>query len=374
MKRWLGVAVVMAGVSGLGCGAGDDGTGGALTEVSRESSEALSSACAANTRCVVDLPATKCGDGSRSFVNVIDRKNPNDLYLFLQGGGACWDRATCGCTTANGCTGITAPTLTRADPTQVENAWSTDLNGPVAGFNVVEIPYCTGDVHSGRRTANYGSGLNPLRVEHNGYANVTASLAYAKARFPGVKRVVVVGQSAGALGVEFNLSQVRKTFPAAKIYAVADSGAPFRPPQLALSTLRSLYDTWGSAANLPPGIVDTNRDGVVDFAEIIDHNTKAMPEVKFGLDSAYGDVVFGAFIALLGSPPKDAVKNILLTTAANELNNKPNAKGFYINGGAHVLALFPPESTKSQGVYYVDWVKQMVSDSPAWTTLATPPN
>jgi hypothetical protein len=108
---------------------------------------------------MVELPpesGAACGDGSpyRFFVN----RTPlsHDLVISYEGGGACWDQKAClgegplsaanpngippdYMTSANVAFGLVTPFTARNDPAQAVQTQS---------WNMVFLPYCTGDVHS----------------------------------------------------------------------------------------------------------------------------------------------------------------------------------------------------------------------------------
>ncbi|MFO0676335.1 MAG: hypothetical protein U0169_07365 [Polyangiaceae bacterium] len=111
----------------------------------------------------------------------------------------------------------------------------------------------------------------------------------------------------------------------------------------------------------------------MDFGEILAHDVKKFPNVRFGLPAAYDDIVMGTFIGLLGNPPAGAVQGILTTTLNQELANAPNAKAYYIDGITHVLTAFPDQVTATQGWHVDDWVRAMITRSSTWTNVVTPP-
>src|ERR1041385_7090467 len=147
----------------------------------------------------VALPGTQCGNGSPYQFFARRTRSPN-LLFFFEGGGACWDFDTCsgragvlGAANPNGIaddymTQFTAkfvsPLVNGADPGLPLRA-RTDL--VTKDWNIVYMPYCTGDVHIGNKTATYvdPTGAEPPLVwRHNGYNNTIAAANYAKSLFP----------------------------------------------------------------------------------------------------------------------------------------------------------------------------------------------
>src|SRR5436190_14428072 len=147
----------------------------------------------------VALPGATCGNGSQYKFFVHKTSSPN-LLFFFEGGGACWDYDTCsgragilGAANPNGIaddymTQFTAkyvsPIVDGADP-GIPGRSRTDL--ATKDWNIVYMPYCTGDVHIGNRRTTYvdtTGGQPPLTWNHAGYTNTLAAVSYAHARFP----------------------------------------------------------------------------------------------------------------------------------------------------------------------------------------------
>src|SRR5207253_1387507 len=154
----------------------------------------------------------------------------------LDGGGACWGPVDVGggfiintCDPANGFIDHAKFGLNDSKNGQSwaqvygKNPMLGGVNSPFkSGFNIVRIPYCTGDVHAGNVQQSYGS--------HSGYSNVTSMLKAIYNRFPAPNTLVFEGGSAGGLGVECNLQQVRTKWPSVTLYSINDSGIPLMPP------------------------------------------------------------------------------------------------------------------------------------------------
>jgi hypothetical protein len=221
----------------------------------------------------VELPGTRCGNGSQYKFFVHKTPSPNLLFLF-EGGGACWDYDTCsgragvlGAANPNGIsndymTQFTAkyvsPIVNGADPGLPLRS-RTDL--PTKGWNIVYMPYCTGDVHVGNRQSTYvdtTGGQPPLTWSHSGYTNTLAAVAYARSQFPAVNKLLVTGFSAGGAATAAGYYFVRRGISPLRGYALNDSG-PIFPAPSAGSRSRGLHDqirqAWGLdsvLSQLPP--------------------------------------------------------------------------------------------------------------------------
>ncbi|WP_224364540.1 pectin acetylesterase-family hydrolase [Hyalangium versicolor] len=232
----------------------------------------------------VALPGTVCGNGSQYKFWIRKTSSPNLLVLF-EGGGACWDYDTCsgragvlGAANPNGIaddyiTQFTAkyvsPIVNGADPGLPFRS-KTDL--VTKDWNIVYMPYCTGDVHIGNNTATYvdSTGANPPLVwHHNGYGNTIAMANYAKTQFPNVQKLLVTGYSAGGTATSSSYYFVRKAINPARGYLLNDSGPIFLAPNTT-DLSRALHDkirqSWNlnSVFSLLPASFNMNNFGSIN--------------------------------------------------------------------------------------------------------------
>ena len=117
----------------------------------------------------VELPGTVCSNGSQYRFWYYDSPSSNNLLISFEGGGACWDYATCsgqagilGASNPNGIptdyitqfkAKFVSPLINGADPGIPPFRSKTNI--ATNGFDMVYMPYCTGDVHIGNRNATY---------------------------------------------------------------------------------------------------------------------------------------------------------------------------------------------------------------------------
>jgi hypothetical protein len=232
----------------------------------------------------IELPGTRCGNGSQYKFFISRTSSPHVLFLF-EGGGACWDYDTCsgragvlGAANPNGISDdymqqftakYVSPIVNGADPGLPLRA-KTDL--VTKGWNVVYLPYCTGDVHVGNNVATYvdPTGANPpLTWHHNGYANTIAAANYVKTQIPGVQKLLVTGFSAGGAATSSAYYFVRKAINPAKGYLLNDSGPIYLAPNVD-SLSRPLHDqirqSWNlnSVFGLLPASFDQNNFGSIN--------------------------------------------------------------------------------------------------------------
>ena len=211
----------------------------------------------------VEVPGTVCGNNSqyRFFVRTTDSPN---LLFFFEGGGACWDYDTCsgraslGAANPNGipqdymqsfAATYASPIVNGADPGLPFRA-RTDLI--TKDWNIVYLPYCTGDVHVGNASAMYEDpqGLEPpLEYRHNGFNNTMAAATFAARRFQNVNKLLVTGFSAGGTASTAAYYFVRQRINPRRGYLLNDSGPIFLAPD-AGSLSRPLHDFIRASWNL----------------------------------------------------------------------------------------------------------------------------
>lgn len=186
-------------------------------------------------------PGAVCGDGSpyKFFVHTSTTGSHNLLFLF-EGGGACWDYETC-----SGRAGV----IGAANPHGISDDYMTlftakyvspIVNGAdpglplrsredlvTRGWNIVYLPYCTGDVHVGNNTVTYPDTTGqqpPLTWHHAGYTNTLAAIQEARTRFPQIEKLLVTGFSAGGTATLATYYFVRRGLNPARGYFLDDSG------------------------------------------------------------------------------------------------------------------------------------------------------
>src|SRR5581483_795684 len=194
----------------------------------------------------VELPGTVCSDGSQYRFWFYDSPTSNNLLISFEGGGACWDYPTCsgqaGVLGAAHPNGIPTDYITQFEPQYVSpmvNGADPGIPGrpkndiATNGWDVVYMPYCTGDTHVGNRVVTYTdpTGVNPPIVfRHVGYNNTIAALNFLHGRFPSINKLLITGFSAGGVASSAVYYQARRTLRPTKGYLLNDSGPIFPAP------------------------------------------------------------------------------------------------------------------------------------------------
>jgi hypothetical protein len=303
----------------------------------------------------IDTPENRCGDGSPTGVGVSLTKATDDVLFFLEGGGACWDASTCFgvVSTAFYIGGYgknefdTDPQRAPMLPLQLDNA-----SNPFRGMNIIYIPYCTGDVHAGKRIATYQVNGEAKQAYHYGALNFEAVLKRAVATFPRAKRVWIAGDSAGGFGAALNFPRAFAAFPLARVGVLDDSGQPVQP---APDRWQAWKAAWGLEA--PDGCAAC--DG--DVGAYVDYYRAAYPDSRFGLISFLDDSVISSFMGLSAADFQSE-----LDALTKRIDDWPYAGYFIIQGALHVGML------TANSPQLDTWLERLVSGDPAWTSVRPP--
>ena len=199
----------------------------------------------------------------------IQRGNPNKLLVAFDGGGACWNEATCIGSVLAG-TPTYAPLVDETPASLAQGEGLLDVGNPenpYKEYTKVFVPYCTADVHFGSRDTTYvlpvAPGLNvPWTIRHRGSENMIAVLDWlqknGRSRSIDLSRVrdlTVTGLSAGAYGTLNGFGFLAEATPNARHNLVADAGIGVLTSAF---YARAMYpdatSSWGVQANLPPWV------------------------------------------------------------------------------------------------------------------------
>ncbi|MCB9537268.1 MAG: pectinesterase [Myxococcales bacterium] len=283
--------------------------------------------------------------------------DPTRLVVDFGGGGACWDSLTC---SAAG-----AIFSERATPlAQVQTALDAGLLGglydpddpanPVGDWTFVHVPYCTGDLHWGDNTQDYGNGVV---VEHKGFVNARAVLDWVYARYPDVDEILVTGCSAGSYGAIVHSAYIAQHYADARMTVLGDSGAGI------------ITDTWFEEA-LPSW---NARAGLPDFVERLqgDLRDKTLVDVYAGVAETYPQHRFAHYTSAFDKDQTfyysalggDAAEWPALLRARMEAMRAAadNFRYFIAPGPVHCVILYPFFGTRAAGdVLLQDWLRDLL--------------
>jgi hypothetical protein len=160
------------------------------------------------------------GTPSDEFTFFVKGGKRNNIVIFFDGGGACWDAMNC----------LYYRTYTTH---QDEKLWmfSDEMEGfgifdqtrkdnPFKDWGFVYIPYCTGDLFWGANDATYDG----QTIKHRGFVNFQAVLKYLEdnTNYPG--SIFVTGSSAGSYGATMAFPYIKQSFPWTNFFLLGDAG------------------------------------------------------------------------------------------------------------------------------------------------------
>jgi hypothetical protein len=256
---------------------------------------------------------TFCRDGSQNGVYV--RHTASDkLLIYFEGGGACTTAGFCNFNpwsvnhilTGDGET-VLGTALAVGEGRQQPGVYSFGIlsgifdparsENPFADWNMVYVPYCTGDVHFGSNDAAMVPGLEtPQKMV--GYKNTREFLSRIIPTFASkVTHVVATGASAGSFGAALNYSMISDSFPAAQVDAIMDSGVPFDDAQWPACLQQSWRQLFGLNESLPADCAECfNADGG-GMLGLADFLIRKHPKGNLAAISSVHDEVIRLFFA-----------------------------------------------------------------------------
>lgn len=226
-----------------------------------------------------EIPGTACIDGTPAGFSVNYNPSSTKLFVYLEGGGACFNQFCENLFTRSGMQPSNGGLFDRANTAN-----------PVGDWTWIYVPYCSGDVYGGNTETMIA---NKLRTFH-GYSNHTAFLERWVPSFPS-DTVVLSGASAGGFGAAVNLAQTQRAFGETPVVLVDDSGPPMSsavfPP-----CLQTLWrDTWGFDDTVLAECGGDCADREDFIEDLFAHTRSAFPNMRGGLFSSVGDQTIRAF-------------------------------------------------------------------------------
>lgn len=222
-----------------------------------------------------------CGNGTpyRFFVN----RTPltSRTIVIFEGGGACFGQQTCrgdlinrgapqnGVMSAANPEGIPLNYMTSLVSTTPSGGVTVNQSalGMVTPFtdrlgllskvqtqawNIVFLPYCTGDIHIGNMVSVYADHdpSNPKVQHHRGYVNEKFAANWMATNMSRPDKLFVTGFSAGGYGAAANYDTLRRTLNPRSAAMLDDGGPIFTTPEGGTASSLPLYtrirQSWGT--------------------------------------------------------------------------------------------------------------------------------
>ncbi len=260
-----------------------------------------------------EIEGALCRDASPTgfYVRYADSKN---LMIYMEGGGACSSPGFCNYNPANVNQVISGDGQTvlgsalgvaplRQQPGVFDLGVPSGIfdvdnpQNPVKDWNIVYVPYCTGDVHGGTRSNVTVPGLATPQ-QFVGHLNMRTFIGHLVPTFAdSIDYVLLNGTSAGSFGAALNASMIQDAFGDVRMDVLMDSGPPFEDEFMPTCMQKRWREQWGLDATLPPDCVDCfNADGggILNLADFL---LAKHPNSRVALISSMHDEVIRLFFS-----------------------------------------------------------------------------
>ena len=313
-----------------------------------------------------------CITGTDYSVYTRKGKNPRDLLIMLQGGGACWQDAY-QCTL-----GVEG----QAPPFDRSGIWDFDNKAnPFRKYSVVYMPYCDGSVFiSDNEVLDEKFPDGPIRY-HRGLRNLSAGMDVAKATFPKPRKITVAGTSAGGVGATtFAPLLVRFQYgnKVKKLTVLNDAG-PIVTNPLAIDAAAARAADWAFDQFFPASCTDCNPLGqlAIPFIQWRMANDSTIREAFYSTDGDETAILFQS-VNLPGSPPlvpfdppgvfglTQVSYRSLFVPELGKINEQypDRYKRFIVSGDASHTAIQRPlfYEQDANGVLLNEWIRDFIKN------------
>ena len=227
----------------------------------------------------VEVEGTRCIDGSPAGFSINPSPGSTKLFIYMEGGGACFNGFCDSLFTWSGPTPNDSGIFDRDNPAN-----------PVADWNLVYIPYCSGDVYGGDNEMMLGGEQRYFY----GYSNHTAYLERLAPSFD-LDQVVLAGSSAGGFGALLNYTQTQDAFDEVPVTVIDDSGPPLSSEIFPPCLQRIFRETWGFDRTLLADCGDGCDDPDDYILDYLDEVRVRYPELRAGVFSSREDSTIRLF-------------------------------------------------------------------------------
>ena len=319
-----------------------------------------------------DGPACLRGDPYRMASRPGD---PERLFLFLQGGGACWSDLC-----------LSIELAMEGVPESLEVLDPAHPNNPMAGHSLVYLPYCDGSMFGGDIDIDDDGDGEPDRL-HRGLRNLSAGLDVAKSLHRNPSEVVLAGSSGGGYGTILASVLVRIVYPDAKVRVFNDAGVGLGDPD-DLGFVPRLLEEFGAEHLIPEGCTECFDSG--HLTDLLTWILDEDPGMKVATYSTRRDMIISDVFLGIGGESFEAA--LLEQTSRLEQRAPKRYYSFLVEGTSHTALLgdasgllgedfhLPPpfdelvvlgglDDTAPNGLSVGEWMGQLVNDDPEWASV-----
>jgi len=292
-------------------------------------------------------------------------RNPANVLIMLQGGGACWqDFYNCN-------------VLSEAQeppPPQVGIWDDTSGLNPIDNWSVVYMPYCDGSVFSGDNDVfdpAFGVAIGvPATVVrfHRGLRNVTAGIDLAKSMFPNASRIMVAGSSAGGVGAAgFAPFLARMAYGNNKQLMVFNDAGPVAINLADAGAIAARASDWQFGQFYPASCVACSDMG--QGTEIIKWRLDNDNTIREAFYSTDFDLTNRFFLDFLLDPL--GYRNLIISEhgAIHDLHPDRYKRFIRANQTSHTALQTPDFYGSADGVPLFEWLNEFLVPTPFWVDI-----
>lgn len=320
----------------------------------------------------VPVEGTICRNGQPTGYAITKNPASRKLLIYMEGGGACFNPVSC----------LQNPESWPANETSLMKALTrnwilsrSSSNSPFKDWNIVFIPYCSGDVHTGSSMSGYNG------EPQMGFQNYQKDLAEIVPQFPNLDQVVLSGVSAGGFGVAWNWMWTQDAFGSVPVTALDDSGPPMGPEYLEECQQRKYNALWNWQPGLHPSCTScdlaagkvvrplldvtlrtrTNRLGLLSYDE--DGTIKQF--FSYGVDNCANWDSMDPPAFPFGRYP------IGLAELRQVWAPYPQVAMYVVQGGQHTFLNNDIASVKTgPSVSMLEWINLLINKSDGWANVS----
>ena len=267
--------------------------------------------------------------------------DPSRLLIFFEGGGACWNDATCAPNS-----GLFDEVVEGGEASNYAQGIFATANpeNPLAGYTTIFVSYCTGDYHLGTKEVAYSTGT----VEHKGNVDALAALNWTFANYKHPTDIVVAGCSAGAIGSIYYAPTVARHYRGVRLTQFGDAGVGVINPDW------GGFDVWGVR----------NRRASPDqyVSSLYTSASRSYPRDRFAQYTTYNDATQTNYYVLTGAV---TAWPLAMEASFASLQKRANFRSFVGAGSEHCVTTsdrFYSEAVN--GLRFRDWFAALVAGAP----------
>jgi hypothetical protein len=230
-------------------------------------------------------PPCGCIESHEKYSFGVTKGDSDSLLLFFQGGGLCWNQESL---KSHRCRTYAM------SPAELGVLDRMNPKNPYQNFTTISIPYCTGDYFLGNGT-DYYSDSSGDTVSYKGQQNVLMILHWlrneqhygnylTRNRF---KNLILVGSSAGSIGVTIWSSYISTLFPSQSTSVLADSLLIPSPHQYDMI----LYTKWNFCSSflLPLSLFSLCQSQQLHHLDLLKEIIHTNPHIRYFIISSKRD-------------------------------------------------------------------------------------